>query len=280
MGEQKQSPHQSMPERFRVRARNVTGNAENRIHDDDVARRYGFAGGLVDGTRVYAFLTRPLAARFGTDWLARSIADLALLRPVYDGDTLEVIPGPLDESEPEAGLRVRCTNEAGEEVALLEARLPRALPPPDARAGRAPSAPVDQRPPVSWERLVVDAPFRALHWRPTPADNARWCESVAEPLALYTQGGDAPVHPGLVLQAANDVFTHNFRLEPWLHVASHIVQRGAIRAGETVEVRAVPTDKWERRGHQFVNLYVAMLVEGTLRVEVGHKAIFRVRPAA
>ncbi len=272
--------HPGTLERFRVRARNATVNAENRIHDDDVARRYGFAGGLVSGTMVHAYLTRPLVARFGADWLARSVSDLVLARPVYDGQVLEITAGPLDGGDDEAGLRVRCADDRGEEMAVLESRLPKTLPPPDARAGRAPAAPADERPPASWARVVVDAPLRALHWRPTAADNAAWCEAVAEPLALYTEREDAPVHPGLLLQAANDVLTHNFRLEPWLHVSSHIVQRGAVHAGEAVEVRAVPTDKWERKGHQFVNLSVAMLVAGTLRVEVHHKAIFRVRPAA
>jgi len=30
---------------YLVRARNAAAASENKIHDDDVARRYGFAGG-------------------------------------------------------------------------------------------------------------------------------------------------------------------------------------------------------------------------------------------
>ena len=37
---------------YRVRARNAATNSEDKIHPDDVARRYGFEGGLVPGVTV------------------------------------------------------------------------------------------------------------------------------------------------------------------------------------------------------------------------------------
>jgi len=36
---------------------NTALDSENKIHDDDVARRFGFSGGLVPGVDVYAYLT-------------------------------------------------------------------------------------------------------------------------------------------------------------------------------------------------------------------------------
>src|SRR5439155_1383566 len=59
-----------LPE-YRVKARNTPENSENQIHDDVVARRYGFRGGLVPGMIVYAYLTHPLVAAFGAAWLER-----------------------------------------------------------------------------------------------------------------------------------------------------------------------------------------------------------------
>ena len=38
---------------YRVRAHNIAADSENKIHDDSVARQYGFAGGLVPGVVVY-----------------------------------------------------------------------------------------------------------------------------------------------------------------------------------------------------------------------------------
>jgi len=41
-------------------------------------------------------------------------------------------------------------------------------------------------------------------------------------------------------------------------------------------VRAVPLERWERKGHQFIKLYVAYVVRGEVAAEIFHTAIFRV----
>ena len=38
---------------YTITAHNPATGSENRIHADDVARRYGFRGGLVPGVTVY-----------------------------------------------------------------------------------------------------------------------------------------------------------------------------------------------------------------------------------
>src|SRR5438309_947388 len=60
----------TLPE-YRVKARNTAESPENKIHDDAVARQYGFRGGLVPGVTVYAYLTHPLVAAFGAAGLDR-----------------------------------------------------------------------------------------------------------------------------------------------------------------------------------------------------------------
>ena len=52
---------------YRVQARNLSHASENKIHDDDVARRFGFQGGLVPGVEVYAYMTHLPAARWGME---------------------------------------------------------------------------------------------------------------------------------------------------------------------------------------------------------------------
>src|SRR6056297_3217229 len=58
---------------YQVTARNHAEASENRIHNDDIARRYGFEGALVPGMTVYGYLTHPLVARFGERWLSHSV---------------------------------------------------------------------------------------------------------------------------------------------------------------------------------------------------------------
>jgi hypothetical protein len=44
-------------------------------------------------------------------------------------------------------------------------------------------------------------------------------------------------------------------------------------------VLTVPIDKWERKGHQFIKLYIAMKKDNDVALEVEHMAIFRLAAA-
>ena len=46
-------------------ARNFNEASENKIHSDDIARRFGFTGALVPGVTVFGHLAWPLTQRFG-----------------------------------------------------------------------------------------------------------------------------------------------------------------------------------------------------------------------
>ena len=107
-----------------------------------------------------------------------------------------------------------------------------------------------------------------------------WCDGAKETLSLYRDGEAPPLHPGLILQAANNVFKERFLLPAWIHMGSEIVTRAVMRAGQQIEVRAIPVEKYEKKGNQIVDLYVVMLAEGAPAMEVRHKAIFKVREAA
>src|SRR5262249_16196378 len=75
---------------YRVEAFNASKESENKIHDDNVARRFGFRGGLVPGVDVYAYMTHLPARRWGRAWLERGTTECRLLKPVYDGDAAVV----------------------------------------------------------------------------------------------------------------------------------------------------------------------------------------------
>ncbi|MBT3332130.1 MAG: hypothetical protein HN394_11535, partial [Rhodospirillaceae bacterium] len=70
---------------YQVEAYNTAKDSENKIHDDTVAKKFGFSGGLVPGVDIYAYMTHPAVARWGQDWLARGTADCRFIKPVYEG---------------------------------------------------------------------------------------------------------------------------------------------------------------------------------------------------
>src|SRR5690349_24993943 len=75
---------------YSVSACNTSKLSENKIHDDTVAQRFGFSGGLVPGVDVMAYMMHLPIARWGRDFLERGSIEARFSSPVYDGETAEV----------------------------------------------------------------------------------------------------------------------------------------------------------------------------------------------
>src|SRR3954467_4637610 len=75
---------------YEVSAYNTAHDSENKIHDDETARRFGFGGGLVPGVDVYGYMTHLPVMRWGRAWLDHGSADCRFFKPVYDGDEATV----------------------------------------------------------------------------------------------------------------------------------------------------------------------------------------------
>lgn len=281
---------------YRVRTHNASEHSENRMHSDEVARQFGFKGALVPGVTVFAHMTRPLVERYGEAWLRRGIAEVAFAKPAYEGELLTVTtrassadadarqsPGSspsgeaLGDDEAAHFLELSCTNAEGVELARMRSHIATTSPTADSRSDIPPAAPTGERPLAAWDLMEVGKPFPALAWKPTAADNLQWCADVRDDLALYRTGDDAPVHPGFVLRQANFALRNRFTLPAWIHTGSRIVFHRLLRTGREYEVRAIPEEKWERKGHEFVRLYVAVRCGSETFAEIAHTAIFRPR---
>lgn len=260
---------------YRVRTHNASEQSENRMHSDDVARQFGFKGALVPGVTIFSHMTRPLVERFGEQWLAHGIAEVAFFKPAYEGDLLTVRTRPADDG----GYALACSNEQDVELARMSSSIaasPRAV---DPRSELPPAPSSGERPVVTWALMEIGRPFPALRWTPTIEDNRVWCEDNRDDLPLFRSGADAPIHPGFVLRQANFVLRNRFTLPAWIHTGSRIVFHDVLRVGRDYEVRAVPEEKWERKGHQMVRLYVAIRSGAKTYAEVLHTAIFQPRTA-
>src|SRR5207237_6278116 len=86
----------------RVRAENTAADSENKIHDDRVAAKYGFRGGLVPGVTVYGYMATAAIEHFGEKWLERGAMDVRFSAPVYEGEEVEIV----DRREADGRLRI------------------------------------------------------------------------------------------------------------------------------------------------------------------------------
>jgi hypothetical protein len=77
-------------ETWTVQAYNTAKQSENKMHDDSVAQRFGFSGGLVPGVDVMAYMMHLPVARWGRDFLERGLIEARFIKPVYDGETTTV----------------------------------------------------------------------------------------------------------------------------------------------------------------------------------------------
>ena len=260
---------------YRVEAFNASKESENKIHDDAVARQFGFTGGLVPGVDVYAYMTHLPVARWGRAWLERGTADCRFLTPVYDGDTAVVTA-----TEGEEGLELRIESH-GELCVTGRAAL--ASTPVHAPAAFSeapvPPEPPANRPPADETTLAVGTRLATIPFRVTDEYAEEYLRTVRDRDPLYTR--DGLVHPGTILHIGNWVLRHNVVLGPWMHVGSTVQHFAAARIGDELSARALVTANYERKGHRFVDLDVLVYANGnTPTARLNHIAIYRPRQVA
>ena len=79
-------------ETWTVLARNLPEHADNRIHTDAGARAAGFPAALVAGVTTYAYLTHPIVAAWGLDWVANGGGEVRFDAPVFDHEAVTCTP--------------------------------------------------------------------------------------------------------------------------------------------------------------------------------------------
>jgi acyl dehydratase len=268
----------SIPERGRYRmiANNTSKESDNKIHDDEVAKKFGFSGGLVPGVDVYAYMTQAPVNWWGLDWLIRGSASCRFTKPVYDGAKTEVLAKPTKGDNTLLDLNVE---SGGEICASGWAALDAQLPDPPA-PGEIPKTPLpDERPPAAPESLRKDQVL-GTYETVFEADGAlTYLDDVRERNTLYWH--DDIVHPSFLLRLANWSLSANVVLGPWIHVGSEVQNFSLVRYGETIAAHAVVLDNYERKGHLFVDVKVNLLVDGVRpAAQFKHTAIYRPRQLA
>lgn len=263
---------------WELTAHNTATQSDNKIHDDEVARRFGFAGGLVPGVDVYAYLTHPPAEAWGLEWLARGTMRGRFLAPVYEGERITVAPVDHREGDDGPTVRLEVRNHEGTVCATGEASLPRRPPARPSPSLWPEVAQATAPPPASPLSLVVGSAFGLVPHGFHAAKAAVYLDDVRETLPLYRDEGVA--HPGWVLRDANYVLAANVRLGPWIHVESVTQHHAAVADGQVVQTRALVAREWEHKGHRFVELDVAVLADGEVAQRVTHTAIYQPRQAS
>ncbi len=257
---------------YDVSAFNTAATSENKIHDDDVARRFGFTGALVPGVEVYAYMARMPVARWGRAWLERGGAECRFVKPVYDGNIARV---SAEEANGVLNMRV---DSGGVLCATGHAILVDAAPAPafdSLPLGVLPA----ERPKASESNL---APGLSLGLAPVTIDRAalqQYLADIREQDGLYLR--ENLVHPGQILRLCNAALVQSVVLGPWIHVGSRLRNYSAARVGQELTLRNRITSNGVSKGHAIVEFDALAVADGQQVVaQITHTAIWRPRHVA
>lgn len=257
---------------YLVTAKNYSEDSENRIHSDEIAQKFGFRGALVPGVAVYGYMTHPLVEALGADWLARANTEVKLLKPTYDGEQMTI-----SCSSQEGQIEVVSHDPEGQLTAVLLSRTENIasdepLPMHDLALLDGPVK-HPERVLIAWEAVKEGEVFSPWEFHLSIEENARYTREVADALDIYQQGY---VHPHLLLSLANTALVNEYVMPTWIHASSNIIHHQALKTDETITIRSVTTDKWQKKGHEFIKLWVTFWRGGELTTEIDHTAIFKV----
>jgi acyl dehydratase len=259
-------------ETYRVSAYNTSKQSENKIHDDAVARKYGFSGGLVPGVDVIAYMLHQPVAKWGRAFLERGLIDARFLKPVYDGEIAEVRASEQD------GVLTLEVESRGELCATGSASLPASVP-TFTLSDFANVAPVAERRPVSASSYEVGKWLGTVprEWAGNAAKE--YLADIRETDPIFARDGLG--HPGLLQRMMNKVLVDNAILGPWIHVGSKMQLLSAAKAGDELTARARVMGNYDKKGHRFVELDALVLANGkTPLAHCWHIAIYQPREQA
>jgi acyl dehydratase len=264
-----------MPSRlepYRVQAYNTAKLSENKMHDDTVAKRFGFSGGLVPGVDVMAYMMHLPVAKWGRAFLERGLIDARFVKPVYDGETADVRG---EESNGALSIEVE---SGGQLCATGSASLP-ASAPSVSISDFLETAAVTERQPVNEGSYALGNWLGTLPRAWAGEEAKEYLTDVRETDPIYLAEGLG--HPGLLQRVMNKVLVDNAILGPWIHVGSRMQLLSAARSGDELTARAKVTGNYEKKGHRFVELDALVVANGrTPLAHCQHVAIYQPREQA
>jgi acyl dehydratase len=252
---------------YRVSAYNLAKNSENKMHDDSVARRFGFQGGLVPGVDVFAYMSHMPVAKWGRSFLERGLMDGRFIKPVYDGEVAVVT---VEDAGDVLAIAVKSRGElCASGHATLKASAPSKVTLDDFEN----IAVVKKRAPVDTESYQIGTWLGITPYAQSADAALEYLKDIRETDLIYAS--QKIIHPGMLLRMMNWALMENAILGPWIHVGSTIQHLNMASVGDELTVRAKITGNYERKGHKFVELDGLIIANGATPVaKCQHVAIY------
>lgn len=265
-------PGQELP-CYEVIAKNYGVDHANKIHNDEGAARYGFAGALVPGVGLYAYLARPVVEALGREWLERGAMSAKFIKPVYDGEKVQARARVANNVPAE--LKLELFNQSEQLCAIGSAGLPNPSSAPDP-SGYPFRAPVQLRPASIASFSIGDTLGSFEFDLDMKGEMQQFLGNVVETAPIYA----SICHPAFWIAQANEILMRNIALGPWIHTASEMRHYAIARDGERLSLRGRVIDLYERHGHELIAVDLGLFGEHDRPIaHIKHTAIIKLREA-
>jgi hypothetical protein len=220
------------PQLWTIAAQNLPEHARNPIHTDAGAQAAGFPRALVAGVTTYAYLTHPVAAAWGRDWVAHGGGEVRFRRPVFDGDQLVCAP-------------VNHLVEAGVAKVEIHALTAETGQPDQPRAVFTAWSRADSAPELRPGEALTDIDLELSgEW------GADYGERAGDLLSLYRD--HHIVHPAVWTAIANQVVHTQVARGSWIHTRSIVRHHGLAPVGARALVRSNVVRRFEAHGERAI----------------------------
>jgi hypothetical protein len=235
-------------------ALNTAPESENKIHGDELAKEYGFEGGLVPGVTISAYLVHPLVEIWGKDWLERGYANCRITSPLYDKELFEVHTSLIDSSRANTTLvKGNGVVSANAEVTLTDKLL---------------------QAPIMRDDRLTDLDYRApqankMVWEKLKSGGCRsfkfsWSEEnpliyLSDELHLPKllqpkEGGYSNLT--FLLGCSNWILAGNAYMNPWVHLQTISQNYRAVGMNSSLIAQMEINKIYEKKGHEFIDVFV------------------------
>lgn len=243
------------PGTWQATAFNQSADSSNQIHSDEMAKAYGFKGGLVPGVTVSAYLIHPAVEAWGSDWLNYGAAKVIVEKPLYDGYDFTVDLTDTSETSYQATL----TDQEGTKNASGTVCLNMDAPTPPTMRG---DTPLDKNQPVvnatreTMEKLQ-ELGMKALQipWS-EDSNMATYLKDRQAMPHLHNFAGPAYANAAFMLSLSNWVLARNAYMNPWIHLQTESQNYAVVENNTVLHAECDIRDLFEKKGHQFVDLNV------------------------
>lgn len=221
-----------------INAINLAEHSDNPVHTVEGGRAAGFAGAVVAGTTIAAYLTRPVAASWGIDWLTSGGYEVAFRGAVLADEPVTV--RPIDDDRIVAQV-------SGRDCAWLA--------------------------PTMTPELFAAPPGRQLEPAVFELTDpwTGYAARVGEDLSLYDT--ERIVHPVVWIALANRIFIEQMIDGAWVHTRSRVAHRATAAPGAVVVVEAYEIDRFETRSGERAVVQMEMTIDNIPIVHLEHEAL-------